>query len=43
MFGSGNMTITYNEKMNDIMEIVKPLKESGLLINYISRSINIFS
>ena len=37
------MTITYNEKMNDIMEIVKPLKESGLLIKYISKSINIFS
>ena len=33
MFGSGTMTlIISNEEMNDIIEIVKSFKESGLLI-----------
>ena len=33
MFGSGTMTlIMSNEETNDITEIVKPFKESGLLI-----------
>ena len=33
MFGSGNTTlIISNEEMNDIMKIIKPLEESGLLI-----------
>ena len=34
MFRSGNKTLIIpNEEMNDIMKIVKSLKESGLLIN----------
>ena len=33
MFGSGNTMLKIsNEEMNDIMEIVKSLEESGLLI-----------
>ena len=31
MFGSGNTTLMIlNEEMNDIMEIIKSLEESGL-------------
>ena len=38
MFGSGNTTlIISNEKMDDIMKIIKSLKESGLLIKGISK------
>ena len=33
MFGSGNTTLTIsNEEMNNIMKIVKLLRESGLLV-----------
>ena len=40
MFGSGTTTlITSNEKMNDIMKIIKSLEESGLLIKGISETI----
>ena len=39
-FGSGMTTpITSNEKMNDIMKIVKLLEESGLLIHDVSETI----
>ena len=38
MFGSGNTTlIISNEKMDDIMKIIKSLKESGLLVKGISK------
>ena len=38
VFRSGNKTlIISNEEMNDIMKIVKSLKESGLLINWVSK------
>ena len=38
MFRSGNKTLTIpNEEMNDIMKIVKSLKESGLLIIWVSK------
>ena len=41
MFGSGiTILIVSNEEMNDIMEIVKSLEESGLLMNGISEAIN---
>ena len=40
MFGSGNTTsIISNELINDIMNIVKSLKESGLLIKGVSEAI----
>ena len=40
MFGYGNTTlITSNGVMNDIMEIVKSLEESGLLIKSVSETI----
>ena len=40
IFGSGNTTlIISNEEMNDIMKIVKPLEESGLLIKVVSETI----
>ena len=40
MFGSANTTlIIYNEEMNDVMKIIKFLKESGLLINGVSKTI----
>ena len=40
MFGSGMTTlIIFNEEMNDIMEIVKTLEESGLLIKGVSKTI----
>ena len=40
IFGSGNTTlIISNEKINDIMKIVKSLEESGLLIRGISETI----
>ena len=40
MFRSGFTTlIISNEKMNDIMKIVKPLEESGLLIKGVSKTI----
>ena len=40
MFGSGFATlIISNEEMNDIMKIVKSLKESGLLIKCVSETI----
>ena len=40
MFGSGTTTlIISNEEMNDIMEIVNSLEESGLLIKSISETI----
>ena len=31
--------ITSNEEMNDIIKIVKPLEESGLLIKHVSETI----
>ena len=38
MFRSGKKTLIIpNEEMNDIMKIVKSLKESGLLINWVSK------
>ena len=41
MFESGiTILIVSNEEMNDIMEIVKSLEESGLLMNGISEAIN---
>ena len=41
MFESGiTILIVSNEEMNDIMEIVKSLEESGLLMNGISKAIN---
>ena len=40
MFGSGTTAlIIFNEEMNDIMKIVKPLKESGLSIKGVSETI----
>ena len=40
MFGSVNSTwIISNEEMNDIMQIVKWLEESGLLIKGVSKTI----
>ena len=40
MFGSGvTALILSNEKMNDIMKIVKSLEESGLLMKDISKTI----
>ena len=39
MFGSGITTqIISNEEMNDIMKIVKPIEESGLLIKDVSKT-----
>ena len=41
MFGSGTTTlIISNEKMNDIMKIVKSLDESGLVIKGVSETIH---
>ena len=41
MFESGiTILIVSNEEMNDIMEIVKSLEESSLLMNGISKAIN---
>ena len=40
MFGSSIMTlIISNEEMNDIIKIVKSLKQSGLLIKGVSETI----
>ena len=40
MFGSGMTTlIIANEEMNDIMKIVKSLKESGLLIKVLGKQL----
>ena len=40
MFGSGTITlIILNEEMNNIMKIVKPLKESDLMIKVVSKTI----
>ena len=40
MFGSGNTAlIISNEEINDIMKIIKSVKESGLLIKSVSESI----
>ena len=40
IFGSGTTAlIISNEKMNDIMKIVKSLEESGLLIKVLSETI----
>ena len=40
MFGCGTTTlIISNEKMNDIMKIIKSLEESGLLIKGVSQTI----
>ena len=40
MFGSGNTTlIISNEEMNDIMKIIKSVKESGLLISSVSETV----
>ena len=40
IFGSGNTTlIISNEEMNDIMQIVKSLEESALLIKEVSKTI----
>ena len=40
MFGSGETTLTIcNEEMNDIMKIIKFLKESGLLIKGVNKTI----
>ena len=48
MFGSGPLStprmtiiIISNEKMHDIMKVVKPLKESKLLIKWVSETIKI--
>ena len=39
-FASRNTTlIISNEEMNDIMKVAKSLEESGLLINYVSKTI----
>ena len=41
MFGSGVTTlIISDEEMNDIMEMVKSLEESGLLVKDVSETIN---
>ena len=40
MFGSGDTaSIISNKEMNDIMTIIKPLEESGLLIKGVSETI----
>ena len=40
MFGFGYSTLTIsNEEMNDIMEVVKSLKESGLVIKDVSKTV----
>ena len=39
IFGSGRQLITSNEEVNDIMKIVESLKESGFLINGVSKTI----
>ena len=39
MFGSGTRLIISNEDMDDIMKIIKSLKESGLLIKGVSETI----
>ena len=40
MFGSGDTAlIISNEEINDIMKIIKPLEESGLLIKGVSETI----
>ena len=40
MLGSGKTTsIIYNEEINDIMELIKCLEESGLLIKGVSKTI----
>ena len=40
MFGSGvTMLILSNEEMNDIIKIIKSLKESGLLIKGVNETI----
>ena len=40
MFGSGNTTlIISNGEMNDIMKIIKSVKESGLLISSVSETV----
>ena len=40
MFGSGNTTfITPNKDMDDIMKVVKSIKESGLSIKHVSKRI----
>ena len=42
MFGSGMTTlIISNEEMNDIMKIVKSLKESGLLIKVLGKQLKL--
>ena len=38
IFGSGITLIISNEEMEDIMKIVKPFEESGLLIKWISKT-----
>ena len=39
IFGSGRQLITSNEEVNDIMKIVESLKESGFLINGVTKTI----
>ena len=40
MFGSGTATlIISNEEMNDIIKIVKPLEESGLIIKVLAKKL----
>ena len=40
IFGSGNTTlIISNEEMNDIMERIKPYKESGLLKKFFKENL----
>ena len=39
MFGLGIKTVFSNEKLNDIMKIVKSLEEFGLLIKGVTKTI----
>ena len=40
MFGSGTATlIISNEEMNDIIKIVQPLEESGLIIKALAKKL----
>ena len=40
MFGSGTTTLKiFNEEMNDIMNIIKSLEESGLLIKELAKQL----
>ena len=39
MFGSGATLVFLNEETDDIMKILKSLKEAGLLIKYVSKTV----